>query len=43
MEGHFAKFCPKSVAMATSLEKSEKEVRTDKTHADIFHLVKKKT
>jgi len=34
-------FATKLVAMATSLEESEKEVRIEKIHSSTFHLVKR--
>jgi len=37
----YPNFAIKSVAMATSLEESEKEVRIVHIHANIYHLVKK--
>jgi len=37
----FSKFCPKSVAMAMSLEELEKEVRIEKIHANTFRMVRK--
>jgi len=36
----FRKFCPKSVAMATSLKELKKEARIEKIHANTFHLRK---
>jgi len=33
--------CPKLVAMATSLEESEKQVRINNNHTNTFDLVKK--
>jgi len=40
----FRQFCPKLVAMATSLDKSEKKlVRIDDIHTNAFHMVKTKS
>jgi len=38
----YPKFAIKSVAMATSLEESEKEIQIVHVHANTYHLVKKK-
>jgi len=39
-DDNLANFGPKSVAMAVSLEKSEKKVRIEKIHANSFYPVK---
>jgi len=40
-KGHFCKFCPKLVAVATFLEQLEKEVQIDYLQTDNYHLAKR--